>query len=293
MNKKIRLFACGLLAAVSLNSSSASAQSVKYELLYDDPLAFKKLFINFNLIQIEVASPTVWRPGIGAEFMLNKRLYFFGSYDRTLISMAADYATNKTQSQIEAGAIFSFASNVKMANTKVHSKSGGYSYRYKLKTKAHKQFGVHGGLNVFNTYKKSGDYYAYANTTSIFGGIAVTTSRDILVKFPDETLSRSSRAIWFLDVMAAPSISYEDATDYAAYEGSASTAAPTLFPSFKKMPVGVRMGYLKYKNWPLPMRAGFEFGSRPGIGNGAYFGLRADLSIGFMHGKTGQTADKK
>jgi hypothetical protein len=292
MNKKNRLFAFGLVAAVSLGSLSASAQSVKYELLYDDPLAFKKLFVNVNLLQIELASPTVWRPGIGAEFTLNRRLYFFGSYDRTIFSFA-DYATNNNQSQIEAGTIFSFVSNVKEKTAKVHSKSGGYNYRYKLKAKAHSQFGVHGGLNVFNTYKKDGDYYAYANTTSIFGGIAVTTTRDLLVKFPDETLSRSSRGIWYLDVMVAPSISYTDATEYTAYEGSASTASPTTFPAFKKMPVGVRMGYMKYKNWPLPMRAGFEFGSRPGIGSGGYFGLRADISIGFMSGKTSQSADKK
>ena len=46
------------------------------------------------------------------------------------------------------------------------------------------------------------------------------------------------------------------------------------------------MGYMKYKKMRLPMREGFEFGMRPGVGSGLYFALRADISIGFMEGNT-------
>lgn len=284
---KLKTIALGLMACVGTLGNTATAQkgTTTYQLLYDDPLAYKKLFINLNILCLDLASPTEWRPGIGAEFMLNKRLYFFGEYNRNFLSTAGS-TTHKYQNYLEAATIFSFSANVKQTKAKVHAKDAGYKYRWTIKARALKQFGVHAGINSFSTYKKDGDYFAYANTNSIFGGIAIATTRDMLVKLSSHgTLNRSSRSIIYADVMLAPSIKYIDATDYADYKGSASTATPATFPTFTKTPIGARFGYMKYNSWPISTRSGFELGSRPGIGKPLFFTFRLDISLGFMHGK--------
>ncbi|MES2591100.1 MAG: hypothetical protein V4608_04390 [Bacteroidota bacterium] len=281
------------LASLGL-SSTINAQSTTYKILFDDPLAYKKLFINFNLIELDVVNPSNWRVGLGAEYTLNQKFLVHADYNFTpLGSVGFNSETiNKAGQCFEAGGIFSFASKIKPGKMKIRFNSQRTRYRMKVTCNIHKQYGIRGGINYFSTPKKHDDFISYSNAPSIYAGIVVMRTKNPLVSVEDYgTYSRNSRGKFYIDVMFAPVINVSDNTNYAAYVGSASTATAATFPDLTKNHIGARLGYMKRSNFPLPLYQGFETGIRPGVGDGFFFLCKIAVSVGFIEGKSKTPAE--
>lgn len=290
--KNCRKIGILIMFAGFLSGSLVNAQSTSYKVLFDDPQAYKKLFINFNLIELDVVNPSNWRAGLGAEYTLNQRLLFHADYNFTPLGSIGfnSEAVNVNGQAIEAGGIFSFASKVKPGKMKIGFNSNRSRYHMKIECNIHKQYGIRGGVNYFSTPKKHGDYISYSNTASIYAGIVVMRTKNPLVEVDGYgTYSRSSRGKLYLDVMFAPVVDVSDNTNYAAYAGSASTATAATFPKLTKNHIGARLGYMKRSNFPIPLYQGFETGIRPGVGNGFFFLCKIAVSVGFIEGKTKTT----
>ena len=277
-------YLAAFLLSIVLSGMSARAQMTSYKILYDDPLSYKNLFININFFDVEGDGV---RAGLGGEFTLNRRLYFYGEYGQSYLRMGIN-SLNDKQMNAEAGGMFSFSSKVKTKNYRLKFREGGSSYKMKIQAQAHKQIGVRGGLNSFTTSDKlGGDYWTRTSTQTIYGGIGFMGTRNPLIDVDGYgTFDRKSRGLFYMDVMFAPVITYKDDTDYQYLEGSASLANPADFPDkVRKDFVGGRIGYMKQANWPLPLRQGLEIGYRPGVGSGMYFTARIAVSLGMKIGK--------
>lgn len=283
MNQKIKM----ALAVAGVVFTAQQAQAQAYEMLHDNPLSYHKLIVNFNLIELDLASPTTYRFGLGGEFNLNQKLYFHSDFNLGVFDFV-DGAVKGKQTEFEAGGIYSFASKTKVGKGKFEFNHNHEKYKATLKCNILKQYGVHAGVHSFSTPKKhDGDYVSFTNATSIFAGFSVMRTKSFLVDIDGYgTYDRESRGKFYVDAMFAPVISLADNTDYASYIGSASTATPANFPDLVKNHMGVRVGYMKRNNRPIPIRQGFEAGIRPGVGNGMYFLMKISISVGFIEGKT-------
>ncbi len=271
----------------SLLYSNISAQTTNYKLLYDDPLTYKKLFINFNLIELDVINPSNWRAGLGAEFALNQKLLFHADYNFTPIGSVGfnSETINKTGVCFEGGGIFSFSSKIKTGKMKIGFNSQRSRYNMKIQCNIQKQYGLRAGINTFSTPKKHDGYSSYSTAVSIYTGIVIMRTKNPLVDVDGfGAYSRNSRGKLYLDLMFAPVISLKDNTNYDAYPGSTTITASN-FPELTKNHLGIRLGYMKRTNFPIPLYQGFEAGIRPGIGNGAFFLMKLAISVGFLEGK--------
>lgn len=275
-----------ILLVVCLFSGKSHAQMTGYKITFDDPLAYKNLYVNLHILDMELGMPTAWRVGLGAEYTLNRRMYFYTDFTLTPISFFNDEAIKRNQNYFEAGTMFSFSSVVKEGKFKLKFRESGSEYSMKLDVSIHKQRGIRGGIISFVTPKNEGDYIPLSSSQTIFAGIGFMRSKNPLVTVDGHgTYDRQSRGTFYVDAMFAPVVSVTDNTNYDAYAGSASTATADSFPSMKKNRLGCRLGYMKQQNWPIPVKQGFEVGIRPGVGTTFYFLLRVSISLGFKLGK--------
>jgi hypothetical protein len=255
-------------------------------LLFDDPLAYKNLFININLCDLDMAKPAAWRPGLGAEFTLNKRLYFYADVGITPIGAIGDIAVKKNQLYIEAGSMFSFSSVVKEKSFKLKFREDKSEYSMKIKCNVLKQRGLRGGVISFSTPKEIDGYSPFSSTQAIFAGIGLMKTRNPLVEVEGYGVyNREKRSNFYIDAIISPAIIVNDNTNYDYFIGSASTANPASFPDYKKIFFGYRMGYMTQSNLTFfNSKQGFEFGSRPGIGMSYYFLIKVAFTIGIHIG---------
>lgn len=285
-NKKLFCAVAMMLGLQTMNV--VSAQTDSYRLLHDNPYSYKKLIINFNLLQLELGQPTTFRVGLGSEYNVTKGLLVHADYDMTPLSLFGDEAIKKNQTSIEAGAYFAFSSRVKKdAKMKFEFNHSHQKYRMKLKASVLKQYCLHGGFASFSTPRSHNDYISFSSAQMVYGGLAVIRTKSALVSVDGYgTYDRESRGKFYIDALFAPVLTLQDNTNYAAYNGSASTATAATFPDLVKSRMGVRMGYMKRVNKPIGFYQGFETGIRPAVGNGFYFLLKVAISVGFIEGKT-------
>lgn len=273
------------IVAMGIIGLKSYGQTVSYNVLEDDPLKYKNLCFDIYAFNVDFASPSALRAGLGAEYTFSQILSFTADAELSYMVMGLDGAAKKNSSSFEAGGVFSFYHHIKQGKAQIRMRDSHSGYIMKTNAKVLKQFGVRGGLMSFNTPKelaKTG-YYAYSGAQGIYAGITLVTTKNKQIYAAGYKDGRKeSRSNVYLDVMFCPVVSYSNNTDYTTVDAKYFNLSPTkdLEPLVTKNLIGFRLGWMQQSNWMLRTKQGFEIGVRPGLQDSFFFLAKFAISFG-------------
>lgn len=284
-----------LLVILACSMLAVRSQTTTYREIYDDPLAYKKLFINLRFCNMDLFKPNYFRVGANAEFMLSKRLWFYAEAEKSVLSVdGEDAAIKQGCISMEGGVVLNFLARVTKGKIVYtwHEQTGinrKTEYKLKVDGKVLRTMGLHGGMYSFTGNKKVDVYSARYTSAGIYAGIvfgAVRYKRIDADGIAIRHTSKATKGMFYIDAMFSPVVTYKDNSDYSSSDVRfrSNPGVVNLDTMVTKNYVGARIGWVKNFRYPVPLQYGFEAGIRPGLTTGYYCMMKFAIGLGFIGG---------